>query len=172
MKKLLFLMLLVFVNTVSFSQVNQSNKIDLRLLENFIVHKINEYRINNGVDTLIINDTIKSISNIECQYICDNGLIQNPNTMDNLKNFYGDKIYYSFNSNIVTKWSLSKIDDWDDVENRMAEGYITQYTLDKTESTILVSKKEIDKDFKEYIGVTCKIKDNIIYVSQVIYITK
>jgi len=171
MKKL-FLMLLVFVNTVSFSQVDYSKKIDLRLLENSIVHKINEYRINNGVDTLLTNDTIKLISNIECQYICDNGLVQNPDIMDNLKNFYGDKIYYSYNSNIVTRWSLSKITDWGEVEKRMAEGYITQYNLDKTENTILVSKKEIDSNYKEYIGVTCKIKDDMIYVSQVIYITK
>lgn len=171
MKKL-FLILLVFVNTVSFSQVDYSKKIDLRLLENSIVHKINEFRLSNGVDSLLTSDTIKLISNIECQYICDNGLVQNPDIMDNLKNFYGDKVYYSFNSNIVTRWSLKNVTDWDEVERRMAEGYIIQYNLDNTENTILMSKKEIDSNYKEYIAVSCKIKDDMIYVSQVIYITK
>lgn len=171
MKKLL-LFLLLLVSTTSFSQVDYSKKIDLSLLEKSIVNKINEYRTTNGVDSLLLNDTIKTISNVECQYVCDNGMVQNPDLIDNLKNFYGDNVYYSYNSNIVTKWSLNKVVDWDDVEKRMAEGYIIQYNLDNRENSILMSKKEIDKNYREYVGVTCKIKGDTIYVSQVIYITK
>lgn len=150
----------------------QTEKVDCDLLESLLFDRINDYRIQKGVDTLFRNDTITLISEMECDYLCENGLVTNPNTDSNFERFFGDEFYSSYNSNIVTNWSLSIITDWSDVESRMVDGYMIRYTSDKTETTILVSKKDADPDYRGYLGLTCKVCKGTLYVSQVIYITK
>jgi len=150
----------------------QTGMVDLDLLESLLFDRINEYRIQNGVDILLRNDTITLISKIECDYLCENGLVTNPNTDKTIERFFGDEFYSSYNSNIVTNWSLSSITNWSDVESRMVDGYMIRYTMDRTENTILISKKYVDPEYRGYLGLTCKVCKGTLYVSQVIYITK
>lgn len=172
MKKSVLILITLFFTLPSFGQINYKEKINLTLLEEMITSKINGLRIENGIDTLSKNDTIKLVSNMECQYLCDNGLIENPNSIQYLENFFGDDVFSSYNSNVGTRWSMSNIDDWSDVESRMADGYMIKYKLDGMQKSLLVDKKDIDVNYKSYVGVTCKIQDDVLYVSQVIYITK
>lgn len=172
MKKNILILIALFLYLPSFSQISYKEKINLTLLEDMIVNKINNLRINNGVDTLLKNDTIKLVSNMECQYLCENGLIDNPNSIRYLEHFFGNNVFSSYNSNIVTRWSISNIDDWTDVEKRMADGYMIKYNLDGMQKTLLIDKKEVDANYKGYLGITCKVQDDFLYVSQVIYITK
>lgn len=170
MKKLIFLTIFTIINVSCL--FGQTKKVNVELLESLLINRINEFRVSNGLDTLIKNDTVKLISEIECQYLCDNGLINNPNTDKNFEYFFGDQVYSSYTSNIVTRWTMNNITDWYNIEKRMVDGYMLRYFSDKTESTILVSKKDVDQAYKGYIGLTCKVQNETIYVSQVIYITK
>lgn len=172
MKKNFLILIALFFTAPSFGQIDYKEKINLTLLEDMIVNKINDLRVSSGIDVLSKNDTIKLVSNMECQYLCENGLVENPNSIQYLEHFFGNNVFTSYNSNIVTRWSISNIDDWTDVEKRMADGYMIKYNLDGMQKTLLVDKKEVDTNYKGYLGITCKVQDDILYVSQVIYITK
>jgi hypothetical protein len=172
MKNLLTLLLILCLYQTESSAQSNYNNIDLKLLETKLTEKINEYRKENGISPFEYNDTVKIISDIHCKYLCENGMVDNPNTLDIIEKFFGNNAYQSYNSNISSKWLLSTISDWDNIEERLAKGYMLSYKRDKKENTILVTKKQFDPNFKEYIGITCILYDDYIYVSQFVYITK
>lgn len=172
MKKIVLTLLLSLSSFVSFCQVNYETKINVSLLETAIIDSINTLRSLSGLDPFVKNDTVKLVSEKSVQYLCDNGITKNINVVDTLSSLFGENVYSSYNSSVVTRWYIPDIISLENLEKRMANGYMVKYRIDGTEKNLLVNKDSDDQKYSEYIGLTCKICGDFLYVSQILYITK
>ena len=134
------------------------SKIDLKLLEQLIKNKINNYRIKNGVDEFEKNDTIMQLAYMEAKFSCDHDGAKYEDLIDELNGIYGNKVYSSYNASLLTFWYLNSITDWSNVEDRMAEGYLLRFFSDKKESALLVKKNRDGKKFFYHWGISAQIK--------------
>lgn len=155
----------------SFAQTDCSKKINLTKLENSIISKVNELRVKFGIDTLSTDDSLKSISNVECQFLVNVAFATDPKFTENVSKVFGSKTYSSYHSNIRTKYNMKDFPIMDSYEDYIAESYVKQYLTDKMEHTILITKKYLNPTFVERIGITCIIKGDELFVSQVIYLS-
>lgn len=161
-----FLVIMVMSVMTSFAQVNLSK------FENFVVQEINRFRLKNNVDTLVVNDSLKLIADVESDFISNVGRsTPDPYFVNNMENVFGEQVHKSFNSNLVAHWNTKNFDSFEDIEIRMAEGYILQVIDDKMTSIILKSFQSTDPSYKEYIAVKSKIVDGVVYMSVVLYMT-
>lgn len=168
MKKLIstFLFSFLFINNV-FTQVN------LDVFETFVVSEINEYRKQHGVDTLVVSDSLKEVAKMECDYISNFGKsVSNPYFVKNMEKVFGFRVRRSFNSNLVAHWNTKNFDSFNNIERRMAEGYILQVMDDKMTDSLLKTFKPEESEYTEYIGVESVMVEGVVYLSVVMFMTK
>ena len=106
MKSIVMIAMVIMMSVMtSFAQVN------LPKFENFVVQEINKFRLKNNVDTLVINDSLKLIADVESDFISNVGRsIQDPYFVNNMENVFGEQVHKSFNSNLVAHWNTKNFD--------------------------------------------------------------
>jgi len=162
---------ILFVSA-SYAQTNNDNLFKPDLLHESIISQINFFRIENGYEPLTFSNQLKEVAGSGAHYSVRFGKsVEDPNFVKNMERVFGRDVYSSSNTNLGAYWVLNSVGSWENVESRMAEGYLLGVKQDNMTHSLLKSYQSDDPCYKGYIGVNSVIANETVFMNIVIYFT-
>lgn len=162
-KFLAIMVLFLIFSGYSIAQINS------KLFDKLVVAQINNYRIENGIDSLIRSEELDAVAKSESDFQCDFPTGEDdPEFNNKLAEKFGQVVYQSYNVNITDYWDLNKVKIGYDVEEVFAKSVLDKFKSDHREDIIL--KIATNRSVKGFISVYSQIKNNTFYSTLLIYI--
>ena len=154
------------------SVVNSVAQINTELYERKVLTKLNKYRIDNGLDTFVNYNMVRTVAKIEFDFetTCSK-CGDNPKFNSNMQKVLGVNVYKSYNAKIVDFWDLNNLIIGNDVEEVLSSEVVKKFRTDKREDIISKSLKGVSNNSTYNIGIYSQVKDNIFYSILILYIT-
>jgi hypothetical protein len=154
------------------SVVNSVAQINTELYERKVLAKLNKYRIDNGLDTFVDYNMVRTVAKMEFDFEAKCSKCgDNPKFNSNMQKVLGVNVYKSYNAKIVDFWDLNNLIIGNDVEEVLSSEVVKKFRTDKREDIISKSLKGVSNNSTYYIGIYSQVKDNIFYSILILYIT-
>ena len=120
--------ILTLIVVLIMSVANSVAQINTELYERKVLAKLNKYRTDNGLDTFVDYNMVRTVAKMEFDFEvkCSN-CGDNPKFNSNMQKVLGMNVYKSYNAKIVDFWDLNNLIIGNDVEEVLSSEVVKYF---------------------------------------------